>query len=67
MKVLLTTARAGMNFSYPAGTILDVPDAEAQRMLDARQAQTLDATPEQAMVTPPQTAMRPRGRPRKLG
>ena len=66
MKLLLTTSRAGERISQPAGTIIDVPEDEARRLLAARQAQRLDATPEQAMVTPLQTAMQPHGRPREV-
>lgn len=38
MKVKLITSRAGIGFSQSAGDVVDVPDAEAQRMIAAGQA-----------------------------
>lgn len=62
MRVLLTTARAGDRLSQPAGTIVEVGEAEGRRMLQAKQAERLE--PEVAVTAAPQTAMRPSGRAR---
>lgn len=62
MRLLLTTARAGDRLSQPAGTIIEIGDAEGRRLLAAKQAERVE--PEVAMTAAPQTAMRPAGRAR---
>lgn len=70
MRVRLTTGRAGARFSQAEGEVVDLPPAEAERLVAAGQAERLAETarpdkPETAMRAPGRTAMRPRGRARK--
>ena len=64
MKVLLSCARAGDRFSQPAGTIVEIEDAEARRVIASGQGQQV---PDQMTVAPAETAMQSRGRPRQRG
>lgn len=42
MKIRLLTGRVGTDFTQDPGEIIDVPQAEAQRMIDAWQAEEVD-------------------------
>lgn len=45
MKVKLLTSRAGAGFSQNRGDVIDVPNAEAIRMIEAGQAEPERADP----------------------
>lgn len=38
MRIRLLVSRAGVDFAHSAGDEIDVPDAEARRMIEAQQA-----------------------------
>ncbi len=41
MKIKLLVSRVGANFSQSTGDVIDVPDAEAARMIAAAQAEPI--------------------------
>lgn len=51
MKVKLLTSRSGVDGAFNVGDVIDVPQAEAVRMIDKRQAQPVReaAAPEKAV------------------
>jgi hypothetical protein len=60
MRVRLLTARAARGLSQRAGDIVEISDAEAQRLIAAGYAAALE--PETAMRAGPENAARPAGR-----
>lgn len=64
MRIRLLVDRTGDRFYQEAGTVLDIPEDEALRMIRASQAEAMG--PETACVAPPgEQAVRPAGRPRR--
>ena len=43
MKIKLLTSRSGIGFSQSRGEVIDVPEAECHRMVDAGQAEFVRA------------------------
>jgi len=64
MLIRLTTDRvAGFGVLQLEGSVIDVPDQEALRMLERGQAEFME--PETAMVAPTEDAARHHSRPRR--
>jgi|GEM_PF-3500664 hypothetical protein len=67
MRVKLTAGRVGNDFYEEPGQVVDVPAAEAQRMIDRGQAMPHDQQQrsiEAAAVEPPRNAALPHARKR---
>ena len=60
MKVRMRTSIAGRTYSYSPGSVVDVPDAEAQRWISAGIAEPVRAKRETATQTYETTAMEPK-------
>jgi hypothetical protein len=59
MRIVLTCGRVGPRGTQRAGDVIDLPSAEAQALLDARQAEPYKEFPEAMTVAPPENAMHP--------
>jgi hypothetical protein len=67
VKIRLLTARAGQGFGQNAGEEIDLPGAEAMRLVASGQAEVIREAPEAAVIPPAENAMRPAPRGRKRG
>lgn len=67
MKVRLTVDRASLRHYQPAGSVIDVPSGEAQRLIESGKAVPYREEPEETAVRKaPERAVK-RGRQRRRG
>lgn len=64
MKVILTCGRVGPRGTQRAGDVIDLPPAEAQSLIDAKQAEIYKEAPEAMAVSPSENSMLPPARRR---